>query len=77
MKINPLFRDRKIKGYIQMFGEMTSEEAFQQAVFKDDIVRAMEFGDPARWRFINERDSFLDFAELLENFEQFPVKLEV
>lgn len=73
MKINPKLRDMKINQFERLFGKMTSDEALQQAVFADDIIQQMSNHDSAKLRFIKERDSFLEFAELLENQELFPL----
>ena len=47
-------------------GEMTSEEALNEAVENDKILAPMHWTDPAKAMFVRLRDSLFEYARLLE-----------
>ena len=47
-------------------GEMTSQDALDEAVENDKMASGMHWTDPAKARFVRMRDNLFEYARLLE-----------
>lgn len=58
-----------LESYEARFGVMTSDAAFQEALYYDGVLKDLVPGDSARTRFTQERNASLAYSALLEKRE--------
>lgn len=58
-----------LESYLSRWGQMTSEEAFTEALWYDEQYRNLQPTDPARLHFARQRNSLTDYAAVLEKKE--------
>lgn len=67
-KLYTLHLEMKKRHYVRMFGVMSTEEAMLCALSSDDICNSLR-GDAFQFKFAIDRDSMLNYAEVLEELD--------